>query len=457
MAEAIQEDVDVIGLSVLSGAHLTLARKLLDRLQEAGGADIAVVVGGTIPAATPSASGPWACGVSSRWGRRCPRSCRTSGRSSGGPSCPRRGADRHGRGAQGREGATLRDVTYLDGIPIKPVYGPGDLAGFDPARDLGEPGEYPFTRGIHPHMYRARLWTMRQYVGFGTPAETNDRFKYLMAPRPGRAQRGLRPADPARPRLRRPARRGRGRPRGHGRRLAARHGGGVRRHRRRRRLHLVHDQLDGGLHPGDVPASSPRSRASAWDRVVTTPQNDILKEFVARGTWVYPVEPSLRLVGDLAEFCARHAPQVNPISVCGYHIREAGCTPAQEMAYGLLIVAAYADRLVARGLVGRRVRAAPVVQLHVLGPALRGGRRSSGPAGASTRADEGALRRHEPAVDDVPLAHRAVAAPASPCRSPRTTSCAAPTTAWPPRSPAARRVPCRPTTRRTRSRRPRPS
>jgi len=88
----------------------------------------------------------------------------------------------------------------------------------------------------------------------------------------------------------------------------------------------------------------------AWDRVVTTPQNDILKEFVARGTWVFPVDPSLRLVCDIAEFCARHAPRVNPISVCGYHIREAGCTPAQEMAYGLLIVAAYADLLVRRGL-----------------------------------------------------------------------------------------------------------
>jgi methylmalonyl-CoA mutase, N-terminal domain len=88
----------------------------------------------------------------------------------------------------------------------------------------------------------------------------------------------------------------------------------------------------------------------AWDRVVTTPQNDILKEFVARGTWVYPVDPSLRLVCDIAEFCARQAPRVNPISVCGYHIREAGCTPAQEMAYGLAIVAGYVQLLVERGL-----------------------------------------------------------------------------------------------------------
>ena len=75
----------------------------------------------------------------------------------------------------------LRDATYLDGIAVRPVYGPADLGGFDPARDLGEPGQYPFTRGIHPHMYRARVWTMRQYIGFGTPRETNARFKYLMA------------------------------------------------------------------------------------------------------------------------------------------------------------------------------------------------------------------------------------------------------------------------------------
>ncbi|MBI5628477.1 MAG: methylmalonyl-CoA mutase, partial [Candidatus Rokubacteria bacterium] len=75
----------------------------------------------------------------------------------------------------------ITDVVLHSGIPVKPVYGPGDLAGFDPARELGAPGEYPFTRGIHPEMYRARVWTMRQYVGFGTPGETNGRFKYLMA------------------------------------------------------------------------------------------------------------------------------------------------------------------------------------------------------------------------------------------------------------------------------------
>src|SRR5262252_8061065 len=97
-----------------------------------------------------------------------------------------------------------------------------------------------------------------------------------------------------------------------------------------------------------------------WDRVVTTPQNDILKEFVARGTWVFPVDPSLRLVCDIAEFCARQAPRVNPISVCGYHIREAGCTPAQEMAYGLAINFTCWGRLfeeVAKFRAGRRLYA----------------------------------------------------------------------------------------------------
>jgi methylmalonyl-CoA mutase N-terminal domain/subunit len=242
-----------------------------------------------------------------------------------------------------------RDVRYLDGIPIRTVYGPADLAGFDPARDLGEPGQYPFTRGIHPTMYRTRVWTMRQYIGFGTPGETNARFKFLMAHGQDAlnvafdlpTQLGLDSDDP----------------------------------RAEGEVGRVGMAVDSLLDMEEAFAGIPADRVSisftinsmaafiqamflvvaekqgvAWDRVVTTPQNDILKEFVARGTWVYPVDPSLRLVCDIAEFCARRAPRVNPISVCGYHIREAGCTPAQEMAYGLAIVAAYADLLVRRGL-----------------------------------------------------------------------------------------------------------
>jgi methylmalonyl-CoA mutase N-terminal domain/subunit len=251
--------------------------------------------------------------------------------------------------AEPRGERKIRDVTYLDGIEVKPVYGPADVAGLDYHRDLGDPGEYPFTRGIHPFMYRSRVWTMRQYIGFGTPAETNARFKYLMAHGQDAlnvafdlpTQLGLDSDDP-------------------------RAEGEVGRVGMAVDSLLDMEEAFDGIAADRVSISFTINSMAAfiqamflvvaekqgvgWDRVVTTPQNDILKEFVARGTWVYPVEPSLRLVCDIAEFCARHAPKVNPISVCGYHIREAGCTPAQEMAYGLLIVAAYADLLVKRGL-----------------------------------------------------------------------------------------------------------
>jgi methylmalonyl-CoA mutase, N-terminal domain len=242
-----------------------------------------------------------------------------------------------------------KDVVLHCGIPVKPVYGPDDLHDFDPRRDLGAPGEFPFTRGIHPEMYRARVWTMRQYVGFGTPGETNHRFKYLMA----RGQDALNVAFDLPTQLGLDS----DDPRAEGE--VGRVGMAV------DSLADMEDAFE-GIATDRVSVSLTINSMAAivqamymvvaekqgvgWDRIVTTPQNDILKEFIARGTWVYPVEPSLRLVVDLAEFCARRAPRVNPISICGYHIREAGCTTAQEMAYGLLIAAAYAERLRARGL-----------------------------------------------------------------------------------------------------------
>jgi methylmalonyl-CoA mutase N-terminal domain/subunit len=243
----------------------------------------------------------------------------------------------------------MKDVRLQAGIAVKPVYGPDDVAGVDFARDIGRPGEYPFTRGIHPNMYRDRLWTMRQYIGFGTPAETNARFKYLMAHGQDAlnvafdlpTQLGLDSDDP---------------------RADAEVG----------RVGMAVDTL---ADMEEAFAGIPLDRVSvsltinsmaapitamyyvvagqqgaAPARVVVTPQNDILKEFVARGTWVYPVEPSLRLVADLVEFSARHYPRANPVSVCGYHIREAGCTTAQEMAYGLAIAAAYVELMLARGM-----------------------------------------------------------------------------------------------------------
>jgi methylmalonyl-CoA mutase, N-terminal domain len=243
----------------------------------------------------------------------------------------------------------MKDLRLHAGMPIKPVYGPEDLAGRSFDTDIGRPGEYPYTRGIHKHMYRDRLWTMRQYIGFGTPVETNERFKYLMAHGQDAlnvafdlpTQLGLDSDDP--------------RADGEVGRVgmaidtladmeAAFNG-------------IPLDRVSVSLTINGMAApitamyyAVAEQQGAAADRVVTTPQNDILKEFVARGTWIYPVEASLRLVGDLIEFSAKRYPRSNPVSVCGYHIREAGCTTAQEMAYGLCIAAAYVDMMLRRGM-----------------------------------------------------------------------------------------------------------
>ncbi|OLC00036.1 MAG: methylmalonyl-CoA mutase [Candidatus Rokubacteria bacterium 13_1_40CM_68_15] len=243
----------------------------------------------------------------------------------------------------------MKDVRLHAGIPVKPVYGPEDLRAAEFERDIGRPGEYPYTRGIHRHMYRERLWTMRQYIGFGTPGETNARFKYLMA----HGQDALNVAFDLPTQLGLDS----DHPRAEG------------------EVGMVGMAVDSLADMEEAFAGIPLDRVSVSltingmaapitamyyavaeqqgappDRVVTTPQNDILKEFVARGTWVYPVEPSLRLVADLIEFSARQYPRSNPVSVCGYHIREAGCTTAQEMAYGLAIAAAYVELMQARGM-----------------------------------------------------------------------------------------------------------
>lgn len=243
----------------------------------------------------------------------------------------------------------MRDVILHAGIPVKPVYGPEDLAGLDFARDIGRPGEYPFTRGIHRHMYRERLWTMRQYIGFGTPAETNARFKYLMAHGQDAlnvafdlpTQLGLDSDDP----------------RAEGEVGQVGMAVDTLADMEEAFAGIPLDRVSVSLTINSMAApitamyyAVARKQGAAPERVVTTPQNDILKEFVARGTWVYPVEPSLRLVADLIEYSARRYPRSNPVSVCGYHIREAGCTPAQEMAYGLAIAAAYVELMLRRGM-----------------------------------------------------------------------------------------------------------
>jgi methylmalonyl-CoA mutase N-terminal domain/subunit len=243
----------------------------------------------------------------------------------------------------------IKDVILESGIPVKPVYGPDDIAHIDSAADIGKPGEYPFTRGIHPLMYRRQPWTMRQYSGFGTAEETNQRFKWLLAQ--GQTalnvafdlptQLGLDSDDP---------------------RAEGEVG----------RVGMAIDTLEDleiafdGIPIERVSTSltiNPvasimlamylavaEKRGIPWEQVRGTMQNDILKEYIGRGTWIFPVEPSIRLIGDVTEFCSQHVPKFSPFSVCGYHIRESGATPAQEMAYGFEIAIAYVQHLLDRGL-----------------------------------------------------------------------------------------------------------
>lgn len=243
----------------------------------------------------------------------------------------------------------LPEVLLESGIEVKPVYGPDDIAQLDLNKSVGEPGEYPFTRGIHKYMYRYRPWTMRQYAGFGTPYETNERFHYLIANGQNAlnvafdlpTQMGLDSDDP----------------------FAEGEVG---------RVGMAIDTLkDMEVAFKEVPidkisvsltvnAVTPVILAMYLctaekygvpiERVNGTTQNDILKEYVGRGAWIFPVEPSLRMIGDTLEFCAKNAPRYYPVSVCGYHIRESGATPAQEIAYAYSIAKAYIQEVVGRGL-----------------------------------------------------------------------------------------------------------
>jgi len=242
-----------------------------------------------------------------------------------------------------------RSVRNESGIEIAPLYTAEDVARTGGTAMVGLPGEYPFTRGIHPLMYRKQPWTMRQYTGFGKSSETNKRFHYLIA----NGQTGLNVAfdlptqcgydsdDP----------------------MAEGEVG---------RVGMAVDTLRdfeiafAGIDLDKITVSLTINGAAAiliamylamaekrgYDKKTLrgTAQNDILKEFVGRGTWVYPVEPSIRLVGDTIEYCAKHAPKYSPVSVCGYHIRESGADPAQEMAYAFCIAKAYADEVIRRGL-----------------------------------------------------------------------------------------------------------
>jgi methylmalonyl-CoA mutase, N-terminal domain len=245
-----------------------------------------------------------------------------------------------------KDGQTIRNES---GIAIQPLYTAADVEASGGLAMLGDPGGYPFTRGIHPLMYRKQPWTMRQYAGFGNPAETNQRFKYLIA----NGQTGLNVAFDL------PTQIGLDSDDALAEGEVGRVGMAI---DTLRDFEIAFDGIDldkitvsltiNGAAAILIAMYLAMAEKRGYDirKLRGTAQNDILKEFIGRGTWIFPVQPSIKLVGDTIEYCAEHAPKYSPVSVCGYHIRESGATPAQEMAYAFCIAKAYADEAIARGL-----------------------------------------------------------------------------------------------------------
>src|SRR5215470_36194 len=242
-----------------------------------------------------------------------------------------------------------RRFTTVSDMPIEAVYTPAHLDPFRYDERLGDPGEYPFTRGAYPSMYRGKLWTMRQFAGFGTPEDTNARFRFLLA----QGQMGLSTAFDM-PTLM-------GYDADHPRALGevGREGVAV------SSLADMEALFDGI--PLDRVSTSMTVNCSAsivlamyfalaerrgipLDRLGGTIQNDMLKEFIAQKEWISPPEPSVRVIVDMIEFCAAHAPKWHPVSISGYHIREAGSTAAQELAFTLADGIGYVQAAVDRGL-----------------------------------------------------------------------------------------------------------
>lgn len=252
-------------------------------------------------------------------------------------------------GASKKRMDTSRPVFNESGIEIKKTYTADDLEASGGVDMVGLPGEYPFTRGIHKEMYRKRPWTMRQYTGFGNPEETNKRFKFLIE----NGQTGLNVAFDL------PSQIGLDSDDELAIGEIGRVGMAV---DSLRDFEVAFDGIDlekitvsltiNGSAAIMIAMYLAMAEKRGYDisKLRGTAQNDILKEFIGRGTWIFPVEPSIKLVADTIEYCAGHAPKYSPVSVCGYHIRESGADPAQEMAYGFAIAKAYTDLVLARGL-----------------------------------------------------------------------------------------------------------
>ena len=248
-----------------------------------------------------------------------------------------------------RFGERDADFETISGEPVEPLYTPENVADLDHDRDLGYPGEYPFTRGVYHTMYRGRLWTMRQFAGFGSPEQTNARYKYLL----DHGQTGLSVAFDM------PT-------------LMGRDSDDPRSEGEVGRCGVATDSLADfetlfrGIPLDEITTSMTISGPAAilfafflataerqgvnWKALDGTLQTDILKEYIAQKEWIFPPRPHLRIIGDLIEFCATEVPKWHPISVSGYHIREAGSTAVQELAFTLADGFSYVELGRQRGL-----------------------------------------------------------------------------------------------------------
>jgi methylmalonyl-CoA mutase N-terminal domain/subunit len=243
----------------------------------------------------------------------------------------------------------LADFTTVSSYPVRRLYTDADLADWNPGRDLGVPGQLPYTRGIHPAMYRDRLWTMRQFAGFGSAEDTNRRFRYLLS----QGQTGLSVAFDL------PTLMGYDSDHPLSEGEVGKCGVAI---SSLADMEALFDQIPLADVTTSMTINSPAApiwamylavaekQGADWRRISGTLQNDILKEYIAQKEYIYPPGPSLRLVTDTIEFGAKHTPKFNPISISGYHIREAGSTAIQELAFTLRDGIEYVENCLRRGL-----------------------------------------------------------------------------------------------------------
>jgi methylmalonyl-CoA mutase N-terminal domain/subunit len=238
--------------------------------------------------------------------------------------------------------------TTLSGIPVSRLYTPADV-DIDYVNDLGFPGEYPFIRGVYPTVYRGRLWTMRQYAGFATAEESNKRYRYLLS----QGQTGLSVAFDL------PTQIGYDSDHPLAEGEVGKTGVAI---DTLKDIEILFDQIPLDKVSTSMTINSPAAILLAMymvlaekqgvprDKIAGTIQNDILKEYIARGTYIFPPEPSMRIITDIFEYCSQHTPRFNTISISGYHIREAGSTASQEVAFTLANAIAYVEAAISKGL-----------------------------------------------------------------------------------------------------------